>query len=325
MADAFCTALKTCCGSLGASGGAYNDASCRDEMKKAFEIAVAAADSGAVGYDPNSAVACANAIKQRQALCVADAGANGGGSKDPVIAACAHVFSGTIPPGGACVSTYECATQGPDDYATCLEDSSGTGPTPTKHCRVTRLNVAPGTTCSMADVDGILSECDATLGTCDLSVSDGGLIGTCKTYPPIGSGCVGALGHAPACDPQVAYCDFSKTQTCVAYPKLGDPCAPGNICPKGAVCDRTAATPTCIPPKAPGGTCTSQECGPNAYCQTAGGPPDGGPISGICTAIPSGTTPRSIFDVPRVCSGLTPLPIPPDIPPLAPLWKGGLR
>jgi hypothetical protein len=255
LADAWCDGLARCCG----GGAGYDDAACRSQMSSTFQAPMDRMfATHTTTYDASAAAACATTLRAPD-VCSGDAGLLVAGSRNPLYAACARVFVGSAAPGDACDAAAQCATSDSDESASCvphyLATSSGE---PTMTCDVTRVNVAPGDTCSIANVDNVLYECDKTLGTCDFS-ADAGVVGTCKAYAKIGDGCVAAAGHGTTCDPATSWCDFAATQKCVPLPKSGDACDVSQRCAPGLVCTS---------PSSDGGS-GGQTCGAP--------PPDAGP------------------------------------------------
>jgi hypothetical protein len=292
MADAYCTALAGCCA---AAGTPNDDAACRSQLTTAFQVPVDRMKGhGKVVYDPAAAATCAAAVKAREAMCADDGGAPSAaaGYVDPVTAACAGVFRGTVALGDPCTARIECQTSG-DDSPDCVPGTDGT-----TVCAVTRSHATPDAGCTLVHVDHVQTLCEPSLGYCAYAL-DASPMGTCTAFLPIGAKCVGGAGKAPLCDLASAYCDGFRTGTCQPLPKLGEAC-PGGACEVGQGCDTSASPAVCVTTKADGdpctvsGVCASGFCAPTTLA-------DGGLGPGTCANAGAGL--GSIFDVPRACRG----------------------
>lgn len=225
-------------------------------------------DSGRVSYNQDRATDCLNAIQ------TAPSPASSNGWK-PFGFGCRGDFQGTVVTGEACFSDIECA--------------SG-------HCRWT-LDQAdscssaccPGTCATLVDVG-------ASCFTYDVS-SDCLQTNYCKGPADFSNGkCQARLAQGEACnvsgvsaeEPCQAGLICGESDTCVPFPKDGQPCTnPGPPCDNpDSYCD--LATGTCQARLKVGAPCADYEYGCVAYAQCLSGTCALMPGAGEACAIPEG-------------------------------------
>jgi hypothetical protein len=145
---------------------------------------------------------------------------------------CPTMFVGTVPPGGACFLDEECSNGGsceitdPGCLGSCCAGVCRARPPPSTVC------TGPDQTCMPAVGEG--AACSSATGCalpyfCKPSDTDMGP-GICSRLAVRGEECSPNLG----CDDLRDYCD-PGSNTCVALPAVGQPCANGSCVP-GASC-----------------------------------------------------------------------------------------
>lgn len=220
--------------------------------------------------------------------------------------ACARIWTGAIPAGGACVDTPDCASQ-PNAVVSCAR----TGGSPTGTC-VAIPRVALGASCNLrpdgkpfvACAEGLY--CGSTTATSTTETK-------CRTPASVGGSCL--PGDVRSCADSL-YCN-TKTSLCAPLAGVdqscdGVECATGLYCegtrmrctaPKlaGESCDSAPCAAglfcddslKCSGPKAIGEACNRGPCAAPGYCRYSGGSP-------VCTApIPVGS--RCSYD--DICEG----------------------
>ncbi|HVJ20321.1 MAG TPA: hypothetical protein VM686_33125 [Polyangiaceae bacterium] len=215
-----CAQISSCCDRIGAP---ISEAACRASAQDAIDEPPQAAG---VHYDGAAAAKCLNAYTAAFSHC--------GLPIDEDIDVCDSIYVGTVPEGGACIASDECANDG-----SCEPNASGA-------LVCVNYNGVPA-------AHG--AEGDSCWGTCEGDPSD-----PCAGPAPV-----------PGSEPTPAYCytaeglhcDFA-TSTCTRLPALGEPC-PNYYCVAGAYCDDL--TVTCreeLPEGAPceyGSQCQAGDCG----------------------------------------------------------------
>ena len=189
-----CAQLASCCNGVGAP---IDDAACQAE---ASEVAEEMREEG-VSYDGAAAAACLKAFSDALSRCALP----GEGTSD----ICDSIYVGTIPEGGACQSSDQCAGD-----AACEPNATG------------------ALVC-------------VTYQSAPRGVAGEGCYGTCEGDPsapcavpalPPGSETGGKLCYVS----DGLHCDFT-TFVCAPVPAVGEPC-PDYYCGAGAYCDELTGT-----------------------------------------------------------------------------------
>lgn len=215
-ANAICPAISQCCE---ATGEPNDEAACRR-----FIGYLGAATTGK--FNQAAADACL-------------AGLEGWSCTEKEPDACDNVFSGSVPAGGDCETSIDCAApvQG---GVTCHYDYSG-GSTAQGVCKIQPLP-AEGQPC------GAGASTETEYYVCDQDPASYCDAGTCKKKSALGQACSGYSSCAPG-----AYC---ASGTCVALAAVGEPCG-SQGCVEQAYCDAGS----CAKKKAMGEPCQSyDEC-----------------------------------------------------------------
>ena len=223
FASQLCSMIANCCNRISAP---INETNCRLQATEAVNELT---EDGVV-YDGAAAAACLNAYTSALQHCAVP----GEGS----LGACDVVYVGTIPPGGACTTSAQCA--GRDAY--CEPDLSG-GQVCVDYSS-TAVPLEPA-------VQG-----EACAGSCSGS-PDGADSEPCLAVGP------GPNSTSKVCyESDGLYCDFT-TQACVPSPGLGELCS--YYCATGLYCDFTSGQ--CATALADGQPCeyyeecSSRRCG----------------------------------------------------------------
>lgn len=195
--------------------------------------------AGRLLYDPDAAGRCV--ADTASAHCLAS----------PFSAdACAAMWTGAVPPGGACTSAFECAGGAPCERrvcdAQCCAGTCGAAPPPPEP---PPAPAALGEPCSGHDDCGVGAYCDLSRRCAAMPDAPGEpcLIGCavgdlycdvvaleCRRYAGRGEPCDPDGRTAPPCDPAWAYCDG----VCRDRPAAGQPCDPRERrCVASAWCD----------------------------------------------------------------------------------------
>jgi hypothetical protein len=214
-----CAQIANCCDRVGAP---INEAACRLSAQDAISDPPQAAG---VNYDGAAAAKCLSAYTTAFSSCSLP--------KEADIDVCDSIYVGSVPEGGACVESDQCANDG---Y--CELDASGA-----QVC--VNYNGVPAPRGAAGDV---------CWGTCEGDPSE-----PCAGPAPApGSGPTGAYCYTA----DGLQCDFA-TSTCTTLPAVGEPC-PNYYCGAGAYCDDFSVTcREARPDGAPceyGSQCQSGEC-----------------------------------------------------------------
>lgn len=212
LATAICTAITTCCPHP------------RDVCEKAVSDEIVELGRGWT-FDASRAAACLAAYRSG-APCWATAAA---ATDDARTAACAHVFAGAVPPGGACTIATECASSGAEVRCVGADGSGARG-----SCVAVRT-VDEGAACSVTEVCASGLDCWGAPPTCVRPIAIG------QPCAPSGERCVeGAECKADASG-------ASATCTAATVPpsaKRGEPCSQTTTCEAGLYCASTGACAT---------------------------------------------------------------------------------
>jgi hypothetical protein len=207
-----------------------------------------AVDRGVATYDPGAAAACVAGIAEQPCA----------GTTPVSNASCAHIFVGTIPTGGACINSGECAPAGPEPPV-CVPTTScgccaGT-------CAMVETVAAGG---SCVGAPGVLRRCSEGQ-YCQTSTR------TCVPAPAVGEICT-SVGSPAACQPGLfcAYDPTAGSSRCFQRAPTGGACPANDItgAPNCASLSDycTAGTKTCTPRVPIGGACAGATCVRTAYC-----------------------------------------------------------
>jgi hypothetical protein len=291
LAGSFCGALQGCCDQ---KGWAYDEGSCKAQMTYEYQSAIDAYKRGKVNYEPSAFAECADAIKNRESKCSADAGAPPGaesGFVDPIARACWKLLRGTVAPGDECAESLECAAPGPEFGATCERQPNSDK----RVCKRYKLHVLPGGECSFRRNDDVheASMCEPTQGYCSVESADAES-GTCVAFAKMGESC--RDGNKTIQCEKETYCDWrAGDATCKALPGEGEECT-SSQCAQGNYCDFSSRK--CIALKEVGESCkSSSECASRS-CETTFSP-DGGSTTGKCAPTTGGYNDFHIS--PRTC------------------------
>jgi hypothetical protein len=225
--------------------GEYPDvATCKTAVTDTTPQLVADVRSGKTLYDAAKAGTCIDAY--------ASFGCDES-SMNVAPAACDEAFKGTVPVGGACVSTQQCAS------STCdLTGCNGTAACCLGTCVAARVTVAEGGACGL----------DATCATgtfCDFA---SGGTSTCKRRGGAGTVCVSSLTCAAGltCVTSAG----TTTRACGAFALTGEDCqrTDGACDARADFCD--PSTNECVPRGLPGADCIATNvtsCLPYARCE----------------------------------------------------------
>lgn len=230
FAKTLCDTIAPCCA---AAALPYTAANCQGNATDDFtQYATLASSSSHIMYDADAAGACLSALRDALSSCRYGAG---------TIAACENMFRGTVPAGGACAQSSECASQ-------FCNNSVCTAPTDTSQ------HGQAGQACA---------------GDCYLR-ADG--TASCSTLFPPSNGNVAAPTATGYCyQNDGLYCDFSApTPACAPFKKLGETCAQAR-CGTGTFCDyQGGVAPVCAAQRDSGPCSTLDTCTEASYCAGGG-------------------------------------------------------
>lgn len=290
--------VAECLGSTGLPAG---------ELDAAAASIQAAVDAGKVVYDPSQQADCLASIDGTTCLeilhgaevtgCIEDAYGGtvpeGGECGDSVECAAGYCSfaAGTCPggcappvaPGSACEQDEQCATGLSCLYGTCR---APTMVADGASCNDVTYVCAPwsyckGGTCAAHEVVGAAcTSFDACSPSLTCAFPPGTYAnGSCATYAARGQPCGGTV----ACNVFTDYCGAGGT--CVPWPVLGESCAVALECRGEAWCDDTLVVPTCVAYPGPGEECfLAGGCAGENYCDYGGTTPLCAPkkSSGAC-------------------------------------------
>ena len=238
-AAAVCESLRGCCQAMSAP---YDAQGCKDLMIGGLgEDLAVAVNSSKAEYDSAQAATCIAQGKEFAAGC--------GATTVSAPAACDKVFQGTVPAGGACTASEECAAP-----------AGGTA-----HCEMTD----EFTGVCMAEARGALG--DPCSSTCSSGEGGGFCSGFAGPAAPPAPGAPNSTSSASATCHQEdgLYCN-AETMLCEASLSIGSPCTDALECATGAACLQGV----CGPPSGLDGPCDwDMDCGDGLYCEVmdAGG------------------------------------------------------
>jgi hypothetical protein len=259
-----------------------------------YRYMLAAVDRGVATYVPSAAAACVAGIAQQPCA----------GTAPTSNAACGQIFVGTIPTGGTCLQSGECAPAGSEPPA-CVPTTSGACAAGT--CAMVQVAAAGG---SCAATPGVLKHCpdgqycQSSTWTCTPLAAQGqvcvfqGAVATCQSgmfcaydqtasgyrciqRAPTGGACpLNDITGAPNCANLSDYCatgmGTAGMKTCAPRLSVGSSCVAGaGSCVRTAYCD--------------GSVCRAQ-AGPGEVCTTAASQPGEKQCAGDLTCVQPGTT-----------------------------------
>jgi hypothetical protein len=239
----FCDSIADCCRQTG-----YDPSSCRTTLAPQMTALLnLRLSSPNVVYDETASANCLNAYRSAFVACTDQE------LHAQIASACEPVFRGTVPVGGTCAESYECATPASGrvrcDTGVCTENSD-TDPWDSDHAVA---GEACGGTCSGDDGSVGCEGTNLSAGTALCWVQDGLYCSNnvCVALPAIGRPC----GNSNYCVVD-GHCESG---TCVADIAAG-PCNSDDDCVNTSYCD-FSANRQCTPLKANGAACDmSSEC-----------------------------------------------------------------
>lgn len=280
MARAFCEGLANCCQG---AGQLVNLAACESFEQDSFRSNFQDLNGPSVQYDPLLGGQCVAEIRSAIAGCYS--------LHEGYPASCYAMFVGTIPPGGVCSSSRDCA---PPSIGYPLCGTPGTSPS-VCGTEPSSIPAALGQSCAATcefESNG-RSPCmgsaaapgaglpPAGAGSC--FVSDGlycqADTWTCQQVGQVAVGgpCYDQWGCVDA-----ARCDYSALQ-CVPTAALGAACSNSSDCIASAYCDGNGS---CQPKKSDGQNCSmADDC--TGYCLVAAGATSGTCASGRVRIVPT--------------------------------------
>jgi len=234
FAGVVCDTVAPCCKSAGI---AYDSATCESAATTYFQAFVTQNNGPGKTYDAAAAGGCLSAVQTALRSCVSfDDNTTG--------VACAHIFVGGVPLGGACQVDSDCADQGGCALNPNLPDSEP----PTGMCVAAlgeQAHAQAGAACN--------GDC-VQLKDGDIECTSGGIAG--------GGSTAGVVAVCYASDG--LFCS-SQTQVCVPFAKLGEACEDQG-CVAGAFCNLGQCTA-----QLDSGPCAGSPdaCSTKSYCDDA--------------------------------------------------------
>lgn len=285
-ANAYCGVLVTCCQQAGYPG---DSAKCHDAMIADCQNEVSSKTAAGRSYDPKAAGICLGGLPSLVSGCKPIATST---TSSTVSDACGRIWVGSVPVGGTCSSSSDCAPSPDGSRVTCsgssIPSDGGTG----SKCVVQPVAKLGESCGAVADAGVSYVSCESGLSCQYVAGTDGG-VGSSRCVQPgdvgaacqSGSACKSGLtcdsttqkcappaAIGAACTPFTstgcatgAYCD-ATSKTCTALPGAGSPCAANSYpqCSPDAMCD--SASKNCVAKKANGQACTSDTQCVSAYC-----------------------------------------------------------
>jgi len=261
VAESFCRLIEPCC----PEGASFDQQSCvRMLGDGVFDVDVA--DPAKYSYDANAAGACLDALDGLGNLC-----SDSAMTLSTMPDACGVPFQGTVPPGGACAASIECARPtGGDvdcDEGVCIvERTAAEG----EACYWTCTRRGAGYSCGSSNVG--IAGTPVEQGRCytndGLHCSSGRV---CARREGLG----GACARDGGCQDEL-YCDF-LAGTCQSRLGAGMPCTGGD-CQQGHYCD--SGTRTCALQAQSGSPCSDSDACLDGFCD-AGICVDEGALGGL--------------------------------------------
>lgn len=250
FADAYCGGIGSCCTR---EGYAFTEATCVQNAKAYLDAAVSELTRyPGIAFNESAAGDCIALYRAAAQACTDRAFLNGDDK------ACSHIFQGTVPLGGHCSESAECADVPDAPYVDCDAGvcTRPTGDDFTASDVHAGLGDKCGLSCEHVGSSGqSCSSSQQSLATHDACWAEDGLFcgqtGLCQALPAVGAPCP---DYVCAKD---AYCDLT-TKVCTQGTATG-PCPYYEECLSTSYCD--SDTKTCIPIKADGAACNyGDEC-----------------------------------------------------------------
>jgi hypothetical protein len=216
IVHALCDSVQQCCQ---AAERGFDPVNCQRTVVQQFVVPLS--DTSLL-YDSAQAGRCVQAVTAAAQAC-----------QSVDVTTCYNAFVGNIPPGGACQSSFECAS-GPDGFAVC-DNASGICVQPK------RGGLGEPCAYSCTDVPGGTAQCRSPFYGAAVAPACHTADGLICAPGPMG-------GTAAVCQPLVADCKQN----------------PAISCPQGQACNMM--TGACYTPVPLGGSCAAGLCGPDGYC-----------------------------------------------------------
>jgi len=245
FAESYCQSIAACCSRQGFASTACNT-TLREQVRAQLQ---SSATNPKIHFNPDAGAACIDAYATALQACTDRA------SFTATDSACERVFEGTVPVGGECGRSAECAPPAHGSVScTTGVCELGTNPSSARSAPHRQLGEACAGSCESsggyATCSGSSSGLDPELGSCWLE--DGLLCESdvCVRAPLAGEAC-SSWGYCAS----TAHC---VNKVCIANQSSG-PCTQDSECLQPTVCDDTLKT--CHPRKANGEPCdTADEC-----------------------------------------------------------------
>jgi hypothetical protein len=229
LANAYCPSIAACCASAGI---AQDPSSCTTTLRTQLDAQISLQlGNPKIAYDAAAAGRCVEAYRAAASACTDRA------LSDQVHRLC-QVFSGTVPPGGACATSKEC-TSPATGYASCDTAVCVVHP---DDFNSNSVHAKAGEPCS---------------STCSGDAHSSACSGTASTSSTASASCWLEDG---------LYC--AADNTCQATPKIGQPCADLNYCEAAGHCE----SGTCVADTATGACTSTDGCIATAYCDSSSSP-----------------------------------------------------
>jgi hypothetical protein len=239
-ADVICDTVGPCCRSAGI---AYDSNTCKSAAKALFQGFVQMSNTPGTTYDAAAAGRCKAAVQTALQSCTNfDDGTTG--------VACAYIFVGSVPLGGACQQDSDCA-----DHGGCGLDPNS--PDGTSMVCVAALGEQAHAQAGAACNGDCIQSTDG-----DIECTSGGIAG--------GGSAGGGSGGGGSATPGICYASDglfcgTQTQVCTPFAKIGEACEDQG-CVAGAFCDLGKCTA-----QLDSGPCTSSSgaCSAKSFCDDA--------------------------------------------------------
>jgi hypothetical protein len=262
FAGVVCDTVGPCCK---AASVAYDAATCKTAVTSFAQRVVSMNTAPRTTYDAAAAGACLSAVQTTLESCI-----NFDDSSTGV--ACAHIFVGSVPLGGACLADSDCAADG-----SCASDPNDPTSAVCVPAHNETVHAKAGEACGSSCVQLKDSVTECTSGPIAAGGSTGGSAPAtsscyaedglfcssqtqvCETLVPIGEACADR-GCVPG-----SFCDLGK---CMAQLDSGPCTGSTEACSAKSYCDGTSRQ--CLPRLADGSPCEiSEECSSDECSETA--------------------------------------------------------
>lgn len=260
-ANAYCGILLTCCQQ---AGYPTDSGKCHDAMMTDCQSEVSSKLAAGRSYDAKAAGICLGGIPSLISGCKEIPSS---ATTNTVSEACGHIWVGSVPVGGTCSSSSDCAASPDGSNVTCSApsvpgDGGTTGGSKCVVQPVAKLGEPCGT---VADAGASYVSCASGL-SCQYVPGDGG-VGASHCVQP---GDVGAACQSASACKSGLTCD-TTTQKCSQPAAIGAACTPfsSTSCATGAYCESTSKK--CTPLPGAGSPCitsTYPQCSPDTICDS---------------------------------------------------------